>query len=245
MTKIKNKTTGDWEDVANLAQSDSVRNPDWSRKVNIASSTFKSSGYTALEDGLFIIPYMVSNVLGVYQSVYVNGVKVGSAWTQPTHESYTDTRSSSIQVPVSAGDRITCDADCLFENSITFVPYRVQKSVEESHAVIQITDLTVNNSTILPSGSADGIPVAKFVLPKKGVYLITAEITLANTTSTGIYITSPQWVVAPAHNMTATFCKVVEATTDNFELFIKAKNGAESQSTVTSHACQGQAIKLY
>ena len=165
MTKIKNKTTGEWEDVANLAQSDSVRNPDWSRAISIASATFRSSGYTALEDGLFVIPYMVSNAPSVFQSVYVNGVKVGSAWTQPTHDAYTDTRSSSIQVPVSAGDRITCDADCLFENSITFVPYRVQKSVEESHVVIPLQNLTTEGMTIA-KWSDPPTSIGRFTFPK-------------------------------------------------------------------------------
>lgn len=104
MTKIKNKTTGEWEDVANLAQSDVIRNPDWSRAIAITSLP-----YTAPEDGMIV----GFNGYGTPTDLSINNVTVsrgidGSDYNQ-------------IQCPVAKGDILSGTYGTA---SLKFVPYK-------------------------------------------------------------------------------------------------------------------------
>ena len=248
MTKIKNKTTGDWEDVANLAQSDSVRNPDWSRAIALTSAQLLA-GWTAPEDGVIVGDFLPSQTVTGAVRLTINNVLVAFAFNN-SQGGGQDIRNGLAGTQVAAGDILKISQAIIVDGNYTvrFVPYRVQKSVEESHAVIQITNEVVNNSTVLPSGdTTTPVEIAKFVFPKKGVYFISANFTIPNTAILGICITEPAWIVAPPSGATAGFTKTLNVPSDNYTLPIKAKLSSTyaGGGTVTSNAVQGQAIKLY
>lgn len=119
MTKIKNKTTGEWEDVANLSASDVIRNPDWSRAVSYTANNL-NGGITAPEDGLFI-GYYISAASSVNVVLTVNGVVVSNAvWEAGNWRS-----DGSFQVPVNKGDIIRAMNVINNDVSCSFVPYKV------------------------------------------------------------------------------------------------------------------------
>lgn len=122
-TKIK--INNEWVDVANVSISDVIRNPDWSRVVEIPRTTIQSpsSGYVCPEDGIIIVTYFIAaDDSPTGRNVYVNGRKVAAAYSNETNM---DIRNSNCQIPVGKGDVITADAETQFLNdAVKFVPYK-------------------------------------------------------------------------------------------------------------------------
>ena len=120
MTKIKNQTTGDWEDVANLSASDSIRNPDWSRAVDLTAFAF-STGYTVPEDGIIVVARLRPVAVGSTLTMTINDVPFivvkGGTGTNA------DTNSNSC-APVAQGDFIKV-SETREGDTIHFVPYKV------------------------------------------------------------------------------------------------------------------------
>lgn len=111
------------DDASNVQNA--VRNPDWSRVIQIPRTTIQSpsSGYVCPEDGIIIVTYFIAaddNAMG--RNVYINDVKVAAAYSNDTN---LDIRNSTCQIPVGKGDVVTADAETQFLNdAIKFVPYK-------------------------------------------------------------------------------------------------------------------------
>lgn len=238
MTKIKNKTTGDWENVANLAQSDSVRNPDWSRAIQY-TPTQLNAGIIAPEDGI-MVGSVIASTSNTPTPIRVNNVTVALAtWVSGNWRS-----DANFQVPVGAGDTIRAGNTLNNDGWIAFVPYRVQKSVEESHAVIPLQNLTTEGMTIA-KWSDPPTSIGRFTFPKKGVYFCAVHYTVASTTNQGICMKSPFYSCGHANNQTIDGTFIVNATTDNYVLELKATSNTETPEVVNTFNISGQAIKLY
>jgi len=108
-TKIK--INNEWIDVATNSVSDSIRNPDWSRKIQVSFAQLYA-GYTCPEDGFFCAT-VANNSDALY--LYINGQAVGVNNAN---------QYSEVFVPVGAGDIIKSSVQGT-QGFAYFIPYKI------------------------------------------------------------------------------------------------------------------------
>ena len=112
-TKIKTPTG--WKTVANLSQSDVIRNPDWANAVAITAAQL-NVGYAAPADGMFVGRWVNSSSAGAEMTI--NNVAVGVA---------SNNTSGMLQCAVSSGDVIKNNGTT-GTSGVSFVPFKVSGS---------------------------------------------------------------------------------------------------------------------
>lgn len=114
--------TDDSSDTVNA-----VRNPDWSRAVDLKTYTFSTTPYTVPEDGIFVVCRLRPITPDVISTMSVNNksfisVKGGGTTTAETN--------SNTCIPVAQGDIISID-NPREQDQIWFVPYKTEVVVTE------------------------------------------------------------------------------------------------------------------
>lgn len=127
------KENGVWKTVANLSQSDVIRNPDWSKAVVITAAQL-NAGYTAPSDGMFVGRWVNSNSAGA--AMTVNGVIVGVA---------SNNTSGMLQCSVSSGDVIKNNGTT-GTSEISFVPYKVSIAEGLITDEIEVASVTLGSN---------------------------------------------------------------------------------------------------
>lgn len=123
-TLIKNKTTGEWEQVAGNAVSDVIRNPDWANKLQLQTTNF-ANGYTVPFDGIFLLN-MLPNGAGGILACYINNVPVTLQYSPGG--GVINCRYANCQVAVSKGDIITVSIPNIDTFNCYIVPYKITPS---------------------------------------------------------------------------------------------------------------------
>lgn len=135
------KTAGGWKEVANLSSSDVVRNPDWSRKINITLAQ-AITGFIAPEDG--IICDTSDYTSSGWSAGSVNETIVGACITS---------MNMALTCPISKGDtyKVTSlsGTPTASTTRIYFVPYK--QNIPNKYEIQQKSSTTVRPSN---NGSA-------------------------------------------------------------------------------------------
>ena len=126
-------TTQEWEDVTDKSKyeivnltddisdaSEVVRNPDWSRVVDLTNHAFSITPYIVPEDGLFIVCRIRPVDANTISTMSVNNVPFISV-KSPLEGS--DNTNSNTCINVSKGDSISIDNPRITD-PIYFVPYK-------------------------------------------------------------------------------------------------------------------------
>ena len=125
-------TTSEWEavsdkskyEIVNLTDdvtdtTEVVRNPDWTRAIVISTSDILS-GYTFLNDGIVIMPYVIpSSTATVQATITINNIPICKPYYNSTNQ-----RPLSIVCPVAKGDIIKSDIAIVANDAVYFVPYK-------------------------------------------------------------------------------------------------------------------------
>ena len=153
-----------------------VRKPAWSQAVAITAASI-AAGYTVPEDGIMIIPYFQTNSgVSGFKRVYINGtVVVASAFGDGS-----ETRPSSAQITVNAGDVITADSGSSVSDAATFVPFE-DSTIAEPEVVTPELIRNLHDpdwSQAIAVSAAD--LYAGYTAPKRGMFVCTGVMPLAN-----------------------------------------------------------------
>lgn len=114
--------TDDTSDVQNA-----VRNPDWSRVVDLTTHTFSTDAYIVPEDGIFIVCRLRPVSSDVTSTMFVNGNLFIQSKSPTTGNA--DVNSNTC-IPVAKGDSITIDNPRV-QDPVYFVPYKTEIVITE------------------------------------------------------------------------------------------------------------------